>query len=147
VANRTIREGEIKMGFSISTPALLFSAITLLMLAYTNRFGAIAARVRQFSSIYMEKPTERLYSQIKNFRIRLKMIKNMQLLGAISFLFCLVSMLLIFVNKILMAQVVFAISLVALMISLAISIGEIFISVDALEIELDRVEEFHVKAK
>ncbi|MCX7749903.1 MAG: DUF2721 domain-containing protein [Clostridia bacterium] len=128
------------MDINITTPALLFSAITLLMLAYTNRFLAIAALVRQFHTAYKEKPDERVYKQIQNFRKRLKIIKNMQLFSVISFFLCVLCMFLIFANKIHAANIVFAVSLVLLMLSLFLSIIEIYISVDALEVELSDLE-------
>lgn len=130
----------MELDINITTPALLFSAITLLMLAYTNRFLALAGLVRQFYSIYAEKPDEKVYRQIQNFRKRLRIIKNMQFLSVLSFFFCLVCMFLIFANHILAADIVFALSIVLLMASLLLSLIEIFISVDALEVQLSDLE-------
>lgn len=127
------------MNFNISTPALLFPAITLLMLAYTNRFLAIASLVRQFVALYSEKKTDSIFRQISNFRIRLQIIKHMQFFGVLSFLFCVLCMFLIFANLILAAEVIFAASLILLMISLLFSLYEIFISIDALKLELEKL--------
>jgi hypothetical protein len=128
------------MEFNISTPALLFSAITLLMLAFTTRFLAVANLIRQFISVYNEKPDENIYKQIANFRVRLKLIKNTQVFGVLSFLFCVICMFCILLLHIGIAKVIFAISLVLLMISLLFSLYEIFISIDALKLELDRLD-------
>ena len=38
------------MHVSLTTPALLFPAISLLLLAYTNRFFALAALIRNLSN-------------------------------------------------------------------------------------------------
>lgn len=124
------------MNINISTPALLFSAITLLMLAYTNRFLALASLVRQFYAAYIEKPNDKMFQQISNFRKRLKIIKSMQILSVLSFFFCVLCMFLIFTGYILAADVTFIVSLVLMMISLLLSLHELFISVDALEVEL-----------
>lgn len=127
------------MDFNITTPALLFSAITLLMLAYTNRFLAIASLVRQFVALYTEKREESIYRQIQNFSIRLRVIKNMQFCGVLSFFFCVLCMFLIFAGLILAAEILFGISLILLMLSLLFSLYEIFISIDALTLELENL--------
>ncbi|HEX3048022.1 MAG TPA: DUF2721 domain-containing protein [Bacillota bacterium] len=129
------------MEFSISTPALLFSAITLLLLAFTNRFLAVANLIRQFISMYHEKPEENIYKQIANFRIRLKLIKYTQAFGALSFLCCVICMFFILYSQMVIAKCIFALSLVLLMISLLFSLYEIFISIGALKFELDRLDD------
>jgi hypothetical protein len=128
------------MDINITTPALLFSAITLLMLAYTSRFLALASLVRQFHAAYAEKPDEKAYKQIKNFRKRLKIIKHMQFLSVLSFFLCVLCMFLIFAGLMLAADILFAASLILLMGSLLLSLMEIYISVDALEVELSDLE-------
>ncbi len=127
------------MEFNLSTPALLFSAISLLMLAYTNRFLAVAALVRQHILLYEERSEENILKQIKNFETRLKIIKYTQVFGAVSFLFCVVSMVLIFSNLIFQAEIVFLLSLIALFVSLLLSLQEVFLSIGALNIELERI--------
>ena len=106
------------MEFSISTPALLFSAITILILAYTNRFLALASLVRQHITLYKESPEESILRQLKNFRQRLIVIKYTQIIGVLSFLFCVVSMFCIFLGWVIPAEIVFGISLVLLFLSL-----------------------------
>ncbi len=128
------------MDFNITTPALLFSAITLLMLAYTNRFLAIAALVRQYVALYDEKKDKRILGQIANFRLRLTIIKYTQFSGVLSFLFCVLCMFLIFATFTLAAEIVFALSLIILMTSLVLSLWEIVISIGALKLELRRIE-------
>ena len=86
------------MELSINTPALLFPAITLLMLAYTNRFLAIAALVRKLHDEYVKKEDTLLKRQIKNLRHRISLIRNMQASGVLSFLLCIVCIYLIFEN-------------------------------------------------
>lgn len=128
------------MEFGISTPALLFSAISLLMLAYTNRFLAIASLIRQFISMYAEKQDDNTLRQINNFKIRLKIIKATQAFGVISFFFCVLCMFLTLLQYINAAEVLFAVSLVLMMVSLLLSLYEIFISIDALKFELEKLE-------
>lgn len=128
------------MEFNLSTPALLFSAISLLILAYTNRFLAVAALVRQHINLYEESNEENILKQINNFETRLKIIKYTQVFGVVSFLFCVVSMVLIFINRIFPAEIVFLSSLIALFVSLLLSLQEVFLSIGALNIELERIK-------
>lgn len=123
---------------SINTPALLFPAITLLMLAYTNRFLALATLIRNLHTKYKQVGDERVIikAQIVNLRRRLSLIKQMQASGIISFFFCVLCMLLFYLDYQMWAYSVFGASLVSLLVSLALSLNEIYISTKALEIEL-----------
>ncbi len=129
------------MQITITTPALLFPAISLLLLAYTNRFLALAALVRELQGKYGNNLEATVLGQIENLLKRLRIIRNMQFLGAFSFFLCVLSMFFLFMNKIIFGELVFGGSLVFLMGSLALSIWEIQISVDALELQMSRIEE------
>lgn len=128
------------MEIDISTPALLFSAISLLILAYTNRFLALANLIRQYGALYKEHPETRFLKQIQNFDIRLNIIKKTQIFGVVSFLFCVLCMFLIFVNLIIPAEILFAFSLICLFISLLLSLKELFLSIGALNVELEDIK-------
>jgi hypothetical protein len=123
---------------SINTPALLFPAITLLMLAYTNRFLALASLIRNLHAKYKQVREERtiIREQIRNLKRRLLLVKQMQGSGIISFFLCVLCMLFIFLDYQLVAYSIFGLSLMFLLLSLALSLNEIFISTRALEIEL-----------
>lgn len=132
------------MNFSpltLTTPALLFSAISLLLLAYTNRFLALAALVRNLYSEYKESPDKLIFGQIKNLRKRLHLIRNMQIHGITSLLLCVACMLLIYIGKEDFAAIIFGVALLLLIISLALSVIEIQISVKALDLRLTDLEE------
>jgi len=129
------------MEISFNTPALLFPAISLIMLAYTNRFLALSSRVRNLHDKYQNQEQKQLiHGQIKNLRYRLKLIKNMQALGVVTFLGCILCMYLIYVQFMLAANVVFAISLLSFSASLLLSLLEIQLSTKALELELSDME-------
>jgi hypothetical protein len=125
---------------SLTTPALLFSAISLILLAYTNRFLSYANVVRQLHDKYISSPDEILRGQISNLRKRLYLIRAMQVLGVSSLLLCVLCMFLIYVNWIGCAAVVFGIALLLLIASLGASIHEILISVQALEMHLSDMQ-------
>jgi len=130
------------MDFNLQTPTLLFSAISLLMLAYTNRFLVIAGLIRDLHKQYLLDPSNILKGQLINLKRRMNIIRNMQLFGGFSFLFSVLSLLLIFVNANFFAKLMFAISLITLLISLGLLILELQISVNALNIQLkDFIEE------
>lgn len=121
---------------TLITPTFIFSAISLIFLAYTNRFLSYAALVRELKNRYMVEPTAITRGQIDNLRKRLKLIKRMQVFGIVSLLLCVATMFLIYIDYQLIAVYVFGIALVCLIISLAYSIWEIMISAKALEIYL-----------
>jgi hypothetical protein len=126
------------MQFAINTPALLFPAITLLMLAYTNRFLALATLIRNLNRQYKEDASHQdlIRLQVKNLLRRLTLIKQMQASGIASFFFCVLSMLLVYFEHPVWAFGTFGVSLFLLLISLILSLDEIFISTRALELEL-----------
>lgn len=136
------------MELQLSTPALLFSAITLLMLAFTNRFLAIANLIRGLHKKYVQEPDQEIIvEQIHNLRRRLTLIKKMQLFGVFSFLLCVICMFLLFQGYNFAANWVFVMSMVSLLISLGISLIEIQISTKALNLELSDMEEIFEKRK
>jgi hypothetical protein len=126
------------MEISINTPALLFPAITLLMLAYTNRFLALATLIRNLHAKYKQITEDRdiIKAQIKNLRNRLMLIRQMQASSIISFFFCVLSMLSFYFKMEGWAVSIFGLSLGFLLLSLVLSLSEIYISTKALEIEL-----------
>jgi hypothetical protein len=132
---------------TLATPALLFSAISLLMLAYTNRFLALAALVRNLHAQYKERPDDVLFGQIRNLRRRLELIRWMQVAGIASLLLCVLSMFLIYVRSILAAWSVFGAGLVLMIASLALSLWEIQISIDALDLHLRDIERGETKGR
>ncbi len=126
---------------TLATPALLFSAISLIMLAYTNRFLAYASLVRSLHARYMEEKDKVLLWQIRNLRRRLNLTRGMQVLGISSLLLCVATMFLIYINATTFAEIIFGIALVLLICSLALLIWEIQISTRALDLHLGDMEE------
>jgi hypothetical protein len=125
---------------TLTTPALLFPAISLLLLAYTNRFLALATLVRGLHSKYKESPDEIISDQIHSLRNRVVMIKDMQLWGIGSLFLCVLTMFMIYAGWQVAAEYVFGIALIALLISLGISIREIQVSIKALKLHLGDME-------
>ncbi|MFD2742323.1 MULTISPECIES: DUF2721 domain-containing protein [Sphingobacterium] len=127
---------------SYSTAALLFPAISLIMLAYTNRFLALAALVRSLHAKYLEhRQGGVLKGQIGNLRFRLKLLRHMQGMGVLSFIACIICVYGIYLESVILTEITFALSLLFFTISLVLSFIEIQFSNRALELELSDMEE------
>jgi len=127
---------------TLTTPALLFSAISLIMLAYTNRFLAYASVIRSLHDRYLKEKDDSLLRQIKNLKLRLNLTKWMQIFGITSLLFCVLTMFLIFIGYAIIAVYAFGLGLILLLISLALLIKEIQISTQALQHHIADIEEY-----
>lgn len=128
------------MELSITTPALFFSAISLILLAFTNRFLTLAQLIRNLRDNYINNSSEKILAQIHNLRKRLYLIRNMQIYGVSSLFLCIVCMLFIFIGLNAMASITFGLAVILLLISLAISIRELLISVHAIDLHLKDIE-------
>lgn len=135
------------MTLHIETPALLFSATSLILLAYTNRFLTIATIVRQLKKTYDKEEDKSILLEIKNLNLRLTLIRNMQLYGVLCLFLSVFAMLLLFLEQQLFSIYFFGLSLLSLLISLGISFWEISISVNALRLNLSDLEEKGKKPK
>ena len=129
------------MEITLTTPALLFPAISLLLLAYTNRFIALANLIRSLKKRYATTHSHLVYGQIENLRTRLILIRNMQAFGISSIFGCVACMFILFAGYNTAGKYLFGLSMVLLMASLALALREIQISVNALQLELDDLEE------
>lgn len=129
------------MELTIQTPALLFPAISLLLIAYTNKFLAIANLIRSLVSDYEKQRDRDLLKQIHSLRRRLWLIRWMQVFAVTSLLFCVMTMFLIYEGQQGWAKALFAISLLLMMASLVITIIETVLSAGALKLLLKDLEE------
>jgi hypothetical protein len=128
------------MNFNINTPGLLFPAVSLLLLAYTNRFLALANAIRQLLRDHKVDPNPVYLEQIHNLRRRIRLTRNMQFAGVSSLLLCTLCMFLLFYGETVPAEVIFAASLILMIFSLILSLMEIQISVKALDLHLQHLE-------
>lgn len=126
---------------NLTTLALLFPAISLLLLAYTNRFLVLAQLIRHLHSRHQENLTDVVVRQIANLRIRITPMRWMQATGVSSFILCALSMFLVFIDLLLIAQYIFGFSIFLLVVSLVFSLYEIAISTKAIEIQLEDFEQ------
>ena len=130
---------------SLTTPALLFPTVSLLLLAYTNRFLTLATIIRNLNDRYHDSADKNLLAQIDNLRYRVYLIRNMQIAGVMSLLMCVVSMFALFAGWADGGTWSFGIALVLMSVSLGISLRELQISVGALDLLLTSLEEHEEK--
>lgn len=126
------------MTLSITDPAFLFPGISLLFLAYTNRYLAIAGIIRALNVDIEDRDAPNRVKQIQSLHLRITLIKYMQAFGVIAFLFCVFSMLSLMLEQQRAGEVLFACSLFAMVISLLLSLTEVMRSGQSLKMELDR---------
>ncbi len=125
----------------LTTPSLLFPAISLLLLAYNNRFQTLGLLIRQMTKDGAEERRPRYREQLKILKRRIGYIKRMQALGIISFILCTFAIFSLFVGQQLMGIYLFGLSLITLVASLLFALVETLSSTTALMIELEACEE------
>ncbi|AWL09508.1 DUF2721 domain-containing protein [Aquirufa nivalisilvae] len=135
------------MELSISTPALLFSTVSLLMIAFTNRFMSMASLIRDLHVKFQKNPEDAIFKQIENLRLRMKLIQSMQIIAIFSLLLSVICMFLLFMNEEIIARWFFGIGLIGMSLALSLSAWEITISTKALEVELSDMEDIIAKRK
>lgn len=135
------------MDITLTTPALLFPALSLLLLAYTNRYLSLAALVRRLFDDHQTSRNPKLLEQIGSLKTRLFLIKWMQTIGVLSMFLCTVTMLQIYINAVEWAHITFGVSLAMMITSLALSLIELHQSNAALHIMLSDLEKDTEKTK
>ena len=129
------------MELTLTTPALLFPAISLLLLAYGNRFLALASLMRDLYSRYKTQPDPRIKGQLSNLQYRIVIIRNMQACGVASFFGCVLCMFVLFAGQVTLGKWIFGGSLLLLLLSLGLSLREIQVSIDALTLQIADLDE------
>lgn len=128
------------MELRLTDPAFLFPGISLLFLAYTNRYLALASIVRQLNQLILNDPDTNRLQQIENLKLRIKLIKYMQMFGVLAFIFCIVTMANLFFGQPRVALWIFSLSLAVMLISLLLALAEIMQSGKTLDLELERTQ-------
>jgi hypothetical protein len=127
------------MELTLTTPALLFPTVSLVLLAYTNRFLAVATLIRKLADDYRKREDKQIADQIRNLKFRLRLIRDMQLYSIIALFLSVLCMFFLFNGQEQIGKYIFGISLISLLISLGLSMREIYISTRALSIQLSNI--------
>jgi hypothetical protein len=135
------------MEITFTTPGLLFPTVSLLMLAYTNRFLTLASIIRNLHDRYKAENDGNILGQIANLRYRIYLIRDMQIFGLLSLLFCVISMFALFAGWADGGKWSFVIALILMIVSMVISLRELRVSVGALDLLLSELEDETKKAR
>jgi len=127
------------MDMTITTPALLFPAISLLLLAYTNRFLVLTKVIRDLSSMEDDRHRDRVRRQVHSLKMRLQLIRAMQFLAVLSFAICTSAMLALFFQGMWLGKALFGVALLLLTASLLVSLVEVHYSTEAINIEIEKL--------
>ncbi len=129
------------MTLEYSTPALLFPTLSLILLAYTNRFVSLAKLIRDLHATYIKKQDQNVLGQIKNLRRRIILIRNMTAAGILAIFLCVGCMFLIHSGYYEFAVYLLSAALILMLLSLGLCMLEIIISTEALTLELSDIQE------
>ncbi|MDP6974635.1 MAG: DUF2721 domain-containing protein [Gammaproteobacteria bacterium] len=122
----------------ITTPALVFPAISLLFIAYTNRLHSLSVLIRSMTiEDSNEAPSKQTKEQLIILQKRVNYIKRMQVLGIISFILCLSTIICLYIEQDIIANYVFSLALLTLVSSLLFALFETLQSTRALNIHLN----------
>lgn len=116
---------------AISTPALLFPAITILILTYSNRFSTLSNKIREF----IRKGEDA--AQIAVFRRRVGYVRRMLLWGILGLAASALSMLALVFKCTNTGVGLFVLADLSIVISLIYAILDVSISTNALELEVN----------
>jgi len=83
------------MDLTLTTPGLLFPAISLILIAYSSRFQALASLIHDLHSRFRTEGAPRLVAQIERLEHRAVLIRNMQMAAILSNFGCVVDMFLV----------------------------------------------------
>lgn len=126
------------MALNITDPAILFPGISLLFLAYTNRYLALANIIRQLNKVIDEHYDDNREQQIRNLLVRVSLIRYMQLCGILAFICCIISMSSLLLEFESIGRIAFGGSMVFMLTSLLLAFAEVARSGDGLRIEIER---------
>ena len=128
------------MDLNITTPAVLFPAISLLMLAYTNRFLALSQLIRALHRDYHSRKSVKTLEQINHIRYRVSLVRLMQAFGALSIMCCTLSISSLLLDYSFLGLAFFVASLIVFLGSIICSLLEILLSSRALNVLLADIQ-------
>ncbi|MCL6263553.1 DUF2721 domain-containing protein [Craterilacuibacter sp. RT1T] len=120
----------------LATPGLLFPALCMLLIAYTNRFLALAGIIRNLCKEYQSARDRKIILQISSLRRRLRLTQYMQLCCMAALLGCVLALFSILMRRPHYAYYSFSTSISLMLASLLLSLYELKLSSDALNILL-----------
>ena len=134
------------MVLDLTTSALLFPAIPLLMITFGTRFTVVSELIRKIHDEYAadidldDVRAKRMLGEISALKKRLWMIQINQTLSSLSFFFNLLPMFALYMGNQNLAKTIFGIALALLMLAVVLFIIEISIAVRSLNLQLSDLD-------
>ena len=126
------------MNIDYTVVALMFPAIPFTMSIYSNRFHTLSSLIRKLHDEYIfEKhiPSE-WKKQLINLNGRIKLLRYSIVFASFGFLFNMLTVFGLYLNRILEARIIFGSCLISMIISIIFFIREIQLSTKALKLHL-----------
>ncbi len=128
---------------TLTAPSVVFGAISLIFLAYTNRYLTLATVIRKLHATWRQTRDETLKSQITVLRERVTLITCIQISGLVSLFLAILSIIAILSGSQPWAAILFFFSLALMIVFIIIALIEVCKSAQALDIELDKWQDEH----
>ena len=131
------------MDIDYTVTALMFPAIPLIMGVYSNRFHTLSNLIRKIHDEHVfEKHTPPEWKdQLKNLHNRINVLKYTIMFSAFGFLFNMLTVFALYLEKIFVARIILGSCCLSMMISIVFFIREIQISTKALRLHISDMDE------
>ena len=130
------------MNIDYTVTALMFPAIPLIMSVYSNRFHTLSGLIRKIHDEHVfEKHTPPEWrDQLINLNNRINVLKYSIMFSAFGFLFNMLTVFGLYLEKIFVARIIFGSCCLSMMISIIFFIREIQISTKALKLHISDMD-------
>ena len=133
------------MELGYSTIALLFPAIPLMFLVYSNTPTHVGARLRElFEAVSRGEVTGNEYKRVSEeaeyLAKRLSLLRSAQMLSGLTFLFNLLTLASIYMEQQVFAQYLFGCAVIIMMLSILLYLMEISTTVRAVGLILNKIK-------
>ena len=126
------------MNIDYTVTALMFPAIPLIMAVYSNRFHTLSALIRKLHDehVFEKQIPPEWEKQLKNLSQRINYLKYSIGAAGLGFLFNMMTVLGLYLDKIIIARLIFASCCISMIVSILLFLFEIFLSTNALKLHL-----------
>tara|TARA_Y100000816_G_scaffold262020_1_gene219429 strand:- start:231 stop:635 length:405 start_codon:yes stop_codon:yes gene_type:complete len=130
------------MNIDYTVTALMFPAIPLLMGVYSNRFHTLSKLIRELHDehVYEKHVPPEWKKQFLNLSNRISILRWTIMFGAFGFLFNLLTVFALYLDKLFLARVIFGSCCLSMIISIIFFIREIQISTNALNLHMSDMD-------
>ena len=126
------------MNIDYTVAALMFPAIALIMGVYNSRFHTLSALIRKLHDehVFEKHIPPEWEKQLKNLSKRINYLKYSIGAAGLGFLFNMMTVLGLYLDKVFVARLIFATCCVSMIVSILLFLLEIFLSTNALKLHL-----------